>query len=78
MTLNRTVEELEQIIAKIKIQTIYKIIGFLLAPLIVDIFIIKQANKNLYHLFSSKEKTVDNVKRDIKKALKELKIRINK
>ncbi len=72
MTLNRTVGELEQIIAKIKIQTIYKIIGFLLAPLIVGIFIIKKANKNLYHLSSSKEKTVDNVKRDIKKALEEV------
>ena len=72
MTLNRTIGELEQIIAKIKIQTIYKIIGFLLAPLIVGIFIIKKANKNLYHLISSKEKTIDNVKRDIKKALKEV------
>jgi hypothetical protein len=41
MTSNKTVEELEQIIAKIKIQTFYKIIGFLLVPLIIGIFVIK-------------------------------------
>jgi len=73
MTSNKTVEELEQIIAKIKIQTFYKIIGFLLVPLIIGIFVIKKANKNLHYLISSKEKTIDNVKRDIKKALKEVK-----
>jgi len=72
MTLNKTVGELEQITAKIKIQTFYKIIGFLLVPLIIGIFVIKKANKNLHYLIYSKEKTIDNVKRDIKKALKEV------
>jgi DNA helicase-4 len=72
MTSNKTVEELERIIAKIKIQTFYKIIGFLLVPLIIGIFVIKKANRNLHYLIYSKEKTIDNVKRDIKKALKEV------
>lgn len=72
MTLNKTVRELEQVIVKIKIQKFYKIIGFLLVPLIGGFFIIKKVNKTLSHLISSKQKTIDNVNGDIKKALKEV------
>jgi len=45
MTLNKTVRELEQVIVKIKFQKFYKIIGFLLVPLIGGFFIIKKLTK---------------------------------
>jgi DNA helicase-4 len=66
MTSNDNIAELKGVISKIKYQNRLIILGFLLIPVLLGVLIIRKATQQKRNLTSLKEEILENVEKDIK------------
>ena len=75
--LSKSINELRELISNIRRYRIFKIVGYVLTPLVVGYFIVKKVNPKLEELYNSKNKVFGKIKKAIVHSVNDT-IEINK